>query len=110
MRIGIFISVITLGMIRLFDIKSIIVIKTGLIVFLLGVIPSCVWMVFGTIYRWKTFKKAYKRLDLERYLGGIGSIIYVVLGITISLVMIYLVIHIITNDLGQLDKAFSSQR
>lgn len=110
MQIGLFISVLWIGVIRLFHIKNVIAIKTELILFFLDVILLSSWMIFGTIFRWKTFKKAYKSLDLEQYLGGIGSIIYVVLGITISLVMIYLVIHILTNDLEQLGKAFSTSK
>ena len=110
MKIGLFISICMLGMIRLFHIKNVVVIKTGLIAFILDVILLSAWMVLGTIFRWKSFTMASKRLDLERHLGGIGSIIYVVFGIFCSLVMVYLLFHVLRNDLGQLGTAFSIRK
>jgi hypothetical protein len=53
------------------------VIVFAILLFLLGL-----WSSLGTIYRWKTFKRSYKRVDLERIFGGFGSILYVLIGIS----------------------------
>lgn len=94
----------------LFQIKNILFIKTALIIFLLSTLLMGIWTFLGTIYRWKTFKQAYKRIDLERYLGGFGSIIYVIIGLLLSIFFMYLIVFILNNDLTQIEKNFSIQK
>ena len=94
----------------LFQIKNILFIKTALITFLLSTLLMGIWTFLGTIYRWKTFKQAYKRIDLERYLGGFGSIIYVIIGLLLSIFFIYLIVFVLNNDLSQIENSFSIQK
>jgi purine-cytosine permease-like protein len=49
------------------------------------------YVVLGTIYRWKSFKKGYKRIDLEAIFGtSIGRLLYVLLGISLCILAIIL--------------------
>jgi hypothetical protein len=45
-------------------------------IFLVGL-----WTILGSIYRWRTFKKAYRSIDFELFWGGLGSFLYVFLGL-----------------------------
>lgn len=98
------IAVLCILSLRLFHIKNILLVKIGFIVLAIDVFILGLWVFLGTIYRWKTFKRAYKRIDLERYFGGIGSIIYVILGVFICCFAIFSVIYLLNNDLTTLKK------
>jgi hypothetical protein len=77
-----------------YDNKYLVII--ALLCFSISVFSIGLWAVLGTIYRWKTFTKSYKRIDFEKYLGGIGSLIYIFIGvgaISVSLFFLYLVLY-----------------
>ena len=94
----------------LFDIHNILIIKIGLGVFAIDVFLMGAWMSLGTIYRWKTFKLAHKRLDLERYLGGLGSIIYVIFGFLVCIGVVFMIFYIINTDLTSTANMFSIRK
>jgi hypothetical protein len=98
------IAILCVLSIRLFHIKNILLVKTGFIIFAFDLFILGLWTLLGTIYRWKTFKRAYKRIDLERYFGGIGSIIYVILGVFICFFAIFSIIYLLNNDLNYIKK------
>jgi hypothetical protein len=87
-KVSIFTSIILLTIAKLFSIKNAYFIKTSLFLFSIALFAMGLWGILGTIYRWKSFKKGFKSIDFERYFGGIGSIIYVIIGILCCLVSI----------------------
>ena len=94
----------------LFDIHNVLIKKIVFIAFAIDAFLLGIWMSLGTIYRWKTFKTAYKSLDLERHLGGLGSIIYVILGFLICIGVIFMIIYIINTDLTPTSNTFSIEK
>jgi hypothetical protein len=95
MNIILGISIAMMIVAKLFKINNSYFIKTALILFTLSLFLMGIWTILGTIYRWKSFKKAYKRIDFERLFGGFGSIIYVIIGISTCITSIFLFYHII---------------
>jgi hypothetical protein len=66
--------------------------------FFLSVFCIGLWGILGVIFRWETFNVSYKRIDFERYLGGIGSLIYIMLGfgaVVASFVCLYLLYNMV---------------
>jgi hypothetical protein len=92
MRVSVFTSISLLTIAKLFSIRNLYFIKTGLYLFAIALFAMGLWAIFGTIYRWKSFKKAYRSINLESYFGGIGSNLYVILGIVCCLASILLFI------------------
>ncbi len=89
------ISIAMMIVAKLFKINNSYFIKTALILFSLSLFLMGIWTILGTIYRWKSFKKAYKRIDFERLFGGVGSIVYVILGAASCLASIFIFYRII---------------
>ena len=54
--------------------------KMTIIICALSLFFMGLWLILGTVYRWRTFKNAYKRIDLERVFGVFGSFLYVFIG------------------------------
>jgi hypothetical protein len=98
MQIAVYASCFFVFLTWLCSIKNVIFIKIVATTFFLSMAPLGLWLALGTIYRWQTFKKTYKRFDLERSLGGLGSIIYVVFGFIIFIFSFYITFRIINND------------
>ena len=110
MQITLITSCFLIILIWLCSIKNVFFIKTSCIIFFFSMALLGLWLGLGTIYRWQTFKKAYKNIDLERYLGGFGSLIYVVLGFITFAIGIYMIFHIINTDLHQVNLEFSKNK
>ena len=95
LNISISISTAIMVIAKLFKITNSYFVKTGMFLFVISLFLLGIWSVLGTIYRWKSFKKAYKSIDLEKIFGGFGSIIYVILGLASCMASIFLLYRII---------------
>ena len=87
---------ISLVIFEKFDNKCLVIIL--FLCFSLSVLSIGLWSIFGTLYNWKTFTKSYKRIDFEKYLGSIGKLIYIIIGvgaIIASFVFLYLTYRLI---------------
>ena len=89
-KIGLILSILMMIIVKLFRIKDILTVKLSLYLFSISIFFLGIWVILGVIYQWKSFKKSYKRIDFEKYLGGFGNIIYLLLGTLICMCAIFL--------------------
>lgn len=61
-----------------------------LFLFLLLLFTYGLFMIFGAMRNWRSFLNSYKSIDLIKLFGDFGRILYVILGLIICCVAIFL--------------------
>jgi hypothetical protein len=51
-----------------------------------------IYMILGAMRNWKSFLNAYKRIDLIKVFGEFGRVLYMILGLIVCVVAVFLVL------------------
>ncbi len=86
-------SIVLMIVLSLFKVQNVFLGKLTILLFSFSLFSLSLWTILGTIYRWKSFRKAYKRIDFERYFGGFGSFIYLTFGILGCIASVFIIIY-----------------